>query len=209
MIVTNDSLLEVADILLDDDASIFLLSTSSHDNYYLLQRHRTYSGWITDDYLRHCTTGNLKALQYFHRIHAIDREIIRSKKNRALHYAAFQGWLSVVKYLIETFDLSGEEILDSDHYVWINVITSNSLPLIKYFVETFNMTTADARYNDNLPLKLNASHGYLQALKYLVDTFDLTADDARSDNNYALRWAASNGHSHVVEYLQTTFGLSL
>ncbi len=109
-------------------------------------------------------------------------------------YAALNGHIEIVKYLVEDHDanvhLYGDLVL--------RIAASNGqLEVVKYLVEDCD---ADVHARDDYALQTAASNGQLEVVKYLVEDCDA---DVHARDDYALRWAADYGHLEIVKYLKT------
>jgi len=123
-------------------------------------------------------------------------------------YAAQNGHLEMVQYLVEKFELTADDARADDNFALRFAAENGQLETVKYLVDRFELTADDARFDDNYALREAAQNGQLETVQYLVEQFELTADDARADDNYALRSAAENGHLEMVQYLVDQFELT-
>ncbi len=116
----------------------------------------------------------------------------------SLHFAAFEGHLPVVKYLvgqqganINNKDKRGRDTL---HFA----IYKNHLLVVKYLVE-HGANIHNKGYWDMTPLHLAAEEGYLPIVKYLVGRGANIYSGDRVDL-MPLHYAARKGHLPVVKY---------
>ena len=110
---------------------------------------------------------------------------IHSDNDYPLRAAASYGHLAVVNYLVEN---EANEILDE---VLILAALNGQLEIVKYLVEQ----GADIHANNDYALQLAASYGNMPVVKYLVEQGAEITDEA-------LILAGLRGHLEVVEYLQ-------
>ena len=110
----------------------------------------------------------------------------------------------IVKFLIDEFNLSKEDILKNTTHV----VANNYLDVFKYLHGAFGFTSEDIRSNYIKALRYSSRHGNIEMLRYLKKEFNLTTEDARVDQNYALRISAERGHIEIVKYLHTEFNLT-
>jgi len=123
-------------------------------------------------------------------------------------YAAGNGHLEMVKYLVEKFELTAGDVRSRDNHALRCAAANGHIEMVQYLVEKFELTAEDARANDNVVLRWAASNGHLEMVQYLVEQFKLTAEDARANDNVVLREVAENGHIEMVQYLVETFELT-
>jgi ankyrin repeat protein len=103
-----------------------------------------------------------------------------------LRYNAGKGYLAVVKYLVENYNIGIDIALqDSARF--------GHLDIVKYLIDE----DADVCVDDNLAFKLAVQNGHLDIVQYLIKC----GVDIHADNNYALKWSADAGHLDMVKYL--------
>ncbi len=110
---------------------------------------------------------------------------IKYTKDEALIWAAGNGYLEIVKYLIE----NDADIHAKDDEALKSASASGHLEIVKYLKEK----GAD---NDEA-LKISSLFGHLPVVKYLVEN----NANIHADDDSALRWASGNGHLEIVKYL--------
>ena len=126
----------------------------------------------------------------------------------AFRGAARGGHLSVIKFIVNSFQLTTEDVRGDDNDALRWAARCGHLDVLIYLIDTFKLTTIDARSGSNYALRWAAQNGHIAALQYLVSYFGLTNEDARAEQNHALRMAAKNGHVHVLRYLVDHFKLT-
>ena len=178
---------------------VFEYYNHSDDRYLLVEA----TGTIDSDNIK-CCTNQLKIIK------EIDRETFMSEtfhleffkdnshlitndnKDILLKYAAHNGHLKIVKYLIETHNCDPHVNSESA----LRCAAHNGhLKIVKYLIETHN---CDPHVNSESALRWAAENGHLKIVKYLIETHNC---DPHVYKELALRWAAENGHLVVVQYL--------
>jgi len=120
---------------------------------------------------------------------AEERVGTHENNDSALRWAAFDGDLDVVKYLID----KGADIHANDDNALKQAASRGHLEVVKYLVEK----GANIHADNNDSLRWAASNGHLEVVKYLVEQ----GADIHAENEKALRWAVRNGHLEVIKYL--------
>lgn len=164
-----------------------------------------YSG--ATDVVAESKKGNLKAVKDI-----VDRGAHQLTINNGLRWAARNGHLEVVKYLV---DKGGDVQTDNNYGLrWASFY--GHLEAVKYLVEKGGDVTADNNFairnathikvvkylvekgaDNNVGLQ-NASHsGNLEVVKYLIDS----GADIHSNDDEAILKAATVGHFSMVKYL--------
>ena len=110
----------------------------------------------------------------------------------ALHIAAENGWLEVVKFFAE----QGVDIHAEDEIVLRSAVEHDyALDVVKYLVEQ----GADIHSNNEAPLCKAVAEGALNVVKYLVEQ----GADIHARNDYPLRVAKAENYQSMVEYLMS------
>ena len=149
---------------------------------------------------------------------------IHARDDYAFRWAARNGHLEVVKYLVEDCDADvhayddhavrwsaerghleivkylveecGADVRNKDDYALRWAALNGHLEVVKYLVSK----GANVRVWNDFALRLAAQYGHLEVVKYLVEDHDA---NVHSNDEEALRWAAENGHLDVVKYLKS------
>jgi hypothetical protein len=114
---------------------------------------------------------------------------IHANNGYALKYASQHGYLEVVKFLVE----NGADIHVGNDCA-LRCASFGRLDIVKYLVEH----GADIHADNDYALKYASQHGYLEVVKFLVEN----GADIHVGNDYAFRYAFANKHLEVVEYLE-------
>ena len=114
---------------------------------------------------------------------------IHVRRDYFLRFAAAQGHLEVVKYLVE----QGADIHTWNDEAFRGAAENGHLEVVKYLAEQ----GANIHTYDDCAFRWAAENGHLEVVKYLVEQ----GADIHTENDEALRFAAENGHLEVVKYL--------
>lgn len=116
--------------------------------------------------------------------------------------------MKVVKWLINTFKLTAEDIIHSNAFGL--ACRSGHLRLAKWIIETFNLEEADiVRFDHNFAFRISCKYGHIEVAKWLVNIFNLTIDDIEDNSNYALIQAFRYNHLDIVKWLIETFNITI
>lgn len=164
------------------------------------------------------------------------REDAVSLNNKILRDAISQNKFEDVKYLVETFSITRDDIIsdkilqkavqnsletlqwlvkrfnitikDIDIYdILREAEDSGDINIIKYIVATFKPTAKDVRSYDNQILRSASGRGDLEVMKYFIETFKLTKEDFKSDDNYVLRQTLEHNDLKTLQYLVEKFDI--
>lgn len=125
--------------------------------------------------------------------------------------------IEICEYLIETFNISIEDVRAHDNYILRVCCERGDLKMIKYLLDKFPFTIADIRSKDNYILRYACGiNGYIGVLKFIMnftDTdgkpkFNLTKEDVIQDNNLALRYTCIYGNFEMLKWLINIFNLT-
>ena len=135
-------------------------------------------------------------------------EIVSGNPQDWFRYAARNGHVEMVKYLVARFELTVADARAEDNDPLRCAAGNGHMEMVKYLVDRFELTVADARADNNYALRWAAHNGHIEMVKYLVGEFELKVDDARANDNFALRYAAWNRQIEMVQYLVERFELT-
>jgi ankyrin repeat protein len=161
--------------------------------------HSTSTDFASIDQFEAARTGNLAWFQHHKAAGTLPDLMLADMDGYYSHeFAAADGYLSVVRYLIEE---SGQSIDATAHSNFaLQLAASNGhLSVVRYLIEEFGQLI-DATTNDNSAIRWAARHGHLPVVRYLIEESGQPVDVTAKDN-WALRWAAENGHLDIVRYL--------
>ena len=123
----------------------------------------------------------------------------------AFQYAAINGHLSVLKYLVELSNERNEKlnIHSDDDCAFLCAAENGHLSVLKYIVELSDERNEKLNIYYDRVFQYVAYYGHLSVLKYLVKLSDERNEkiDIYSNDEYAFRHAAENGHLSVLKYI--------
>jgi hypothetical protein len=161
------------------------------DNMSLLRR-RNHLGLLSPN-LEIADTCSVEMIQFLQELNLFTESHAR---HCFLHVCQL-GHLDVVKFLVDRFQLTADDVLYIDNRAMRLSATHGQSHVVKYLVDDSQLTPDDVRPDDNRALREAAANGHLGTVKYLVDRFPLTPDDARADDNRALRWSEESVHINI------------
>jgi antitoxin component HigA of HigAB toxin-antitoxin module len=129
----------------------------------------------------------------------------RFNGNYLLRTVAKCGHIEILKYIVETYNLTIRDVRTYGNEALIEALDYNHSDIARYLIETFNLTVKDIRYDDNAVLRKAAYHGNLDVLRWLIEKFNLTVDDAKS----VISSAIIGNELKVLKYLFSTFNLTV
>ena len=101
------------------------------------------------------------------RWNGLNSQDARAWNNLALRWAAENGHLDVLKWLVSTFNLNSEDVRSDDNRALQLAAEYGHLDVLKWLVSTFNLNSDDVRSRNNYALQWAASEGHLDVVKYL------------------------------------------
>jgi ankyrin repeat protein len=117
-----------------------------------------------------------------------------------LHWAAGNGKLELMKYLVEEKGADAKAANNGGNTPLHRAASNGKLDVVKYLV----IKGADAKAANNggdTPLHRAAENGGLDVVKYLVEEKGVDAKAANNRGDTPLHWAAANGKLDLVKYL--------
>lgn len=129
---------------------------------------------------------------------------LREAASSTLSYALAKDRMATAQWLVETFDLTADDIRDDDGYIFKLVSCTGSLAGVKWLHRTFALNAADARVCDHVMLRHACNRGDQAMVEWLVTTFEFTASDVRT----AFVGAVNEGRKDVVAWLLDRFTLA-
>ena len=122
-----------------------------------------------------------------------------------LHIAAWNGWLDIMKILIDRYGLE-PEMGDCDIYILHIAILNKHIDVVKYLISECGCDPMCKDNDGSLCLHYAGDCGSLDIVKYLIT--ECKCDPMVADKNglICLHWAASNKHFDVVKYLISEHG---
>jgi hypothetical protein len=111
----------------------------------------------------------------------------------AAYFAAENGHLDIVKYLVEAW--KADPMQAQDGLVHRTVAGNGHLAVLKYLIEECK---ADPRAEGDGALVYAARGGHLAVVKYLIENHHA---DPHVENDLPMRWAAGYGQLEMVKYL--------
>jgi ankyrin repeat protein len=118
-----------------------------------------------------------------------------------LHWAAANGKLGVVKYLVEEKDADANAANEDGNTPLHRAAANGKLDVVKYLVEEKGADANAANNNGDTPLHWAAEDGEWDVVKYLVEEKGADAKAANNPGDTPLHRAAANGEWDVVKYL--------
>ena len=133
--------------------------------------------------------------------------------NDLLHFAAIEGKLKILKYLVDELGCSLAEKSNIGGTPLHAAAPSNQLQVVKYFIEDCQLDPSVLDKQKRTPLACTCDKGHLEMAHYLVqsmldkhmtmenilDSYDLPSGDGRV--NGPLCCACLGGHLPLVKYL--------
>ena len=137
-----------------------------------------------DELKKACRHGQLPIVQYL-------AEIGANVNNGCLDFAARNGHLNVIKYLVEQklANVRGSSIEAA--------VLANSLETVKYL----HSQGADLCARSNMALQRSAEEGYLDIVEYIVENLE-NVEESLTSMGFALIMAKHNGRMDVVKFLE-------
>jgi len=115
--------------------------------------------------------------------------IFDNSKDDLLICAAENGYLEVVKYLVE----NGVDINTDDDEALRYAAEDGYIEVVKYL----HKNGANISANDDYALKYAVGNGHFEVVRYLVEN----GANIHAENDEALKWALLTDHREVIEYL--------
>ncbi len=150
-----------------------------------------------------------RALNAFKKELGCEIEIEAESGRTPLHCAAENGYLGIVKYLIEekgvnpnVKDISG---LTPLHFA----AGSGSLEIVKYLVEKRGANVSVESNNEQTPLHFAAGNGHLGIVKYLIEEKGINPNATDISGLTPLHFAAGSGSLEIVKYLVEKRGVDV
>ncbi len=139
-----------------------------------------------------------KVIQYLSQVNDLNVDLENNNQENALMYAAFNGDLPLVKYLIDTKQASIEKNGWSPmHYA----STNGHLAIIRFLIEKDAYVDVESP-NSTTPLMLASRAGHIQVVKYLLDNeADLAAKNQLELT--AIDFANMGNQKEIVEGLKS------
>jgi hypothetical protein len=97
----------------------------------------------------------------------------RTKAVRHFFEACGCGHLHLAKWLVVTFNLTGEDARSWDKEAFRWACNSGHLHVARWLVATFNLTGEDARTQNNNALRMARKNSYTHVVEWLNDTFGI------------------------------------
>jgi hypothetical protein len=120
---------------------------------------------------------------------------IRHHDNYALCHVCETGNLEVLKYIVDRYSITKEDIKCRGNYPLRIAIVNNHLGVVSYIIETFNLSIHEAGIG-GITLDLACSRDNFEVVKYLFDKFDISSHNTCS--KYVLRFALSYGKKFML-----------
>ena len=144
--------------------------------------------------------GRLDTIKYLHVYHNCQLKLDPCGRT-PLHYAASQGALNVLVYLIEVMKCD-PDIKDQDGATPLDFACENShFKVVKYLVDKHNCDPLSRDEDGQTPLHRAAASNKLEVIRYFAITLQCNLLAKNKDGNAPLHIAALNGHLKVVELL--------
>lgn len=165
---------------------------------YLLRQilpHPLYDYGIKDKLLYAINNGNFPIVKYL--TETVNR-ITNYDKSLALGWAAEDGYLSIVEYLVQ----QGADIHNEKDYALRLAIENRHFSVVKYLVENKANVNVNANVNayGSAPLLTAISNNDLPMVEYLVRH----GADVHFHNDYALKEATRLGYADIANSLADT-----
>jgi ankyrin repeat protein len=126
-----------------------------------------------------CLYSCLEAVKYL--VETFPNYDIRHDNNFALRKACAGGNLDVVKYIVERFNITADEILNPIYSSALqDAIIDDRLEVVEYLVDKFNLSI-DNFFNDELEL-INV-YSYIRVAQYIVKKFNVKPYQITSRNS--------------------------
>ena len=126
------------------------------------------------------------------------------------HWACQEGYLSVVKYLIEKLGFPPNYCDPGKQSALNQAARVGHLPILQYMIEEQNAspTLPDKTEFALTPLHWACRNGHFNIVRYLIETQKVSPDYCEPGKQSALSQAAIGGHLHILKYLIETQGVS-
>lgn len=129
-------------------------------------------------------TGYLDMVTFFCQHFKVDQANILMIN--ALAIAARHGHLSVLKYLIKTFDLTQKDVRARDNLTLRSAAEAGHLEIVEYLIEEIGLTLADVKSCSYEALFQAVHHDHHQVVQYLNQRFPLDSDLGQAQFLHAL-----------------------
>ena len=187
--------------------------TKGTESYTFLIEHL---GLSPDDIFQldgyHCVLWNVAGknngmLQFLVDFLNITREQFISEHMNSLGEAAGSCGPNL-KYLVETFALTKDDIRYNDNEALQYACMRGSLENVKFLINHYGLTIDDARFKNCWALCQAVVNEYPEVVQYLTSKFNFTLEDIRSNNDNIMKQAGYNRDVEMVEFFENKFGYS-
>jgi Ankyrin repeats (3 copies) len=167
-------LLDTFNIDFDEDIFYGALEFAQFDvATYLVERWNVREFIYESKYCFHRLIYNLDTVKYL--VETFPNYDIRHDNNFALRKACAGGSLDAVKYIVEKYNITVEEILNVD---WVefsalqSAVLNDKLEVVEYLVDKFNLSL-DNFFNEHGDLELGDVHRYIRVAQYIIKKFNV------------------------------------
>ena len=130
--------------------------------------------------------------------------------NLSLKYSSMHGDLDTMKYIVETYNLTVNDIRGNDrsNYPLRKAVKYGNIKTVKYLVNTFNLTTEDIRSKNNYALRKTPKRGCVKLIKFLMNTFHLTKEDVKTNDYEMIQYGLYKRSYNIVKYVVNRFHIT-
>lgn len=124
--------------------------------------------------------------------------------------------LEIIKWVVENFNVTLEELEGSRNWAFINACTEGHLEVVKWLINRFNIPVTSYLKDDDYACVLTRSciGGYLIVARWLADTFlfpeerNMTQEEMRRYGIYIYGFASSGGRLDALQWIIERFDLT-
>lgn len=154
-----------------------------------------------------CIHNSLEIMQWLYEKFPRDITANRKMLVKCLYISSANGYLRVVRWLLDTFKLTSDEIKQKNNLAFRNSCIRGHLEIAQTIHEHAHLVQADIRANKCEAFCVSCSRGYLHVAKWIHNEFHLTSDDARAYDDGLFTHSCARGRLQVAQWLYETFNL--
>ena len=104
----------------------------------------------------------------------------KSVNNFAFRVVCQRGLLEVVKYLVENFNLTIDDVRSDNNFALRHASVNRHSEVVTYLANTFNLTIDDARSGNDFALLFACFCRQFEIATFLVTRFDFTKENLKN-----------------------------